>query len=459
MAYALLRALAGIALRWYYRDIQVSGSDRIPRHGPLLLAVNHPNALVDALLVGWIMPRRVLITAKATIFKNPVGAILLRWLGVLPLRRASDEAAAGASISAARNAETFRAVQNALATGRCILIFPEGKTPEEPSLAPLKTGAARMALHARDSGVSNLAILPIGLVFERKERPRSRVFVEIGEPILVDQWRADSARSASDALTVEIESRLRALTLSYPDADAATRATKLAMALASVVEPIDRIGEVRGFAVEADIAHRVDTLADYLASAGGAMRSRAEFLVERLHAVEATARERGIALDDARIELGHSSALRFILREGWYLLVGGPIALWGRMNHWLPFRAARLLAMRNVESASDPAMRTIVAGAALVLVAYLAQTLLVVWLWGLGVGLLYLLSLPIAADVNFRLTDRLRRAVRRARAYLVMRRDQALRNELAAELARLRDDILVFDEDASAAMRAERVAQ
>lgn len=460
MAYALLRALAGVALRWYYRDIEVAGSDRIPRYGPLLLVVNHPNALVDALLIGWIMPRRVLITAKATIFKNPVGGALLRWLGVLPLRRASDEpvGAKARPVGASRNAETFRAVYDALDAGRCILIFPEGKTPDEPALAPLKTGAARMALHARESGVHNVAILPIGLVFERKERPRSRVFIEIGEPILLEQWHADVA-DAPVELTREIESRLRALTLSYPDADAAARATKLAMTLASLVAPIETVGDVRGFAVETTIARHVDTLVAFLAADTGPMRARAESLVSRLHAVEAEARDRGIALEDARIELAPRRALRFILREGSWLVVGAPIALWGRINHWLPFRVARSLAMRNVESAADPAMRTIVAGAALVLISYLAQTLIVASIWGALAALLYLISLPIAADINFLLTDRMRRAMRRARAYLALRRDPTLRRRLETELASLHDDVLAFDRDASAAMRARETAQ
>jgi 1-acyl-sn-glycerol-3-phosphate acyltransferase len=48
MIYALLRAVAGVALRWFYRDIDVRGMERIPRRRPLLLTVNHPNALVDA---------------------------------------------------------------------------------------------------------------------------------------------------------------------------------------------------------------------------------------------------------------------------------------------------------------------------------------------------------------------------------------------------------------------------
>jgi 1-acyl-sn-glycerol-3-phosphate acyltransferase len=456
VAYALLRALAGVALRWYYRDIEIAGRERIPRRGPLLLVVNHPNALVDALLVGWIMHRRVLITAKATIFRNPIGGALLRWLGVLPLRRASDEPAAGNghAAGAARNAETFQAVQDALTKGRCILIFPEGKTPDEPGLAPLKTGAARMALHARESGVRGLAILPIGLVFERKQRPRSRVFAEIGEPIALDVWQPRDAKSAAEALTAEIERRLRALTLSYPDADSAARASQLAMALASLIEPTTRLGDERGYAVETAIARQVESLTASLASGDDALRARAEGLVARLHAVQAEARQRGVALDDARIDVRRRSAFRFVLREVGLLMVGGPVALWGRINHWLPFGAARAIAMSNVESTADPAMRTIVAGAALVLIAYLAQTAIVWHLWGATVGALYLVSLPIAADINFSLTDRMRRAVRRATAYRALRRDAVFRRALEAELASLRGDVLEFNRAATAASAA-----
>jgi len=125
--YALLRALAGIALRWFYRSIQVEGRERISRRGPILFVVNHPNALVDAMLVGWAVPRRVLLTAKATIFRNPLGAMLLRWVGVVPLRRASDEKAKRET-DRSRNDDTFLAVRKALQLGGAVLIFPEGKS-------------------------------------------------------------------------------------------------------------------------------------------------------------------------------------------------------------------------------------------------------------------------------------------------------------------------------------------
>src|SRR5689334_2687518 len=131
--YVLLRALAGVALRWFYRSIHVEGRERIPRRGPILFVVNHPNALVDALLVGWVVPRRVLLTAKATIFRNAVGAALLRWIGVVPLRRASDEKNPRDHLDPTRNENTFLAVRQALQKGGAVLIFPEGKSHDEPT--------------------------------------------------------------------------------------------------------------------------------------------------------------------------------------------------------------------------------------------------------------------------------------------------------------------------------------
>ena len=111
MLYALLRGLARVALRLFYRDVTVVGRERIPRGGPLLIAVNHPNALVDALTAVAVVPRRVTLTAKATLWENPLLRLLLPRVGIVPLRRAQDErarrkdAAGGAAVAATLTAE------------------------------------------------------------------------------------------------------------------------------------------------------------------------------------------------------------------------------------------------------------------------------------------------------------------------------------------------------------------
>ena len=210
MIYAVMRWITGIAIHWFYRDIRVVGREKIPASVPLLIAVNHQNALVDSLIAGWIMPRRIAMTAKATLTDNPLIGLLFKVIGVVPLRRASDEAqrSNGSPIDRSRNAGAFREILNLLEQHGAVLIFPEGKSHNETGLEPLKTGLARLALQARDErAIRNIRILPLGLIFEEKGTPGTVVGVRIGDAIEMDSWPSDD----HGALTEEIARRLRSV--------------------------------------------------------------------------------------------------------------------------------------------------------------------------------------------------------------------------------------------------------
>lgn len=211
MIYSVLRWIAGIALHWFYRDIRIMGADRIPRNGPVLIAVNHQNALVDSLMVGWLMPRRVTMTAKATLADNPLVSLVFRVVHVVPLRRTSDEPRnSDSTFKRSRNAGAFREILSVLRGNGAVLIFPEGKSHNETGLEPLKTGLARLALQARDeTELSGLRILPVGLIFEDKGVPGTAVAAHIAEPIDMDTW-PDSNRLN---LTAEIANRIRAVSV------------------------------------------------------------------------------------------------------------------------------------------------------------------------------------------------------------------------------------------------------
>jgi 1-acyl-sn-glycerol-3-phosphate acyltransferase len=210
MIYRGLRWVNGIALHWFYRDIRVTGRNRIPVSAPLLIAVNHQNALVDSLIVGWVVPRRIVMTAKATLLSNPLIALVFRVLGVVPLRRVSDEAreSNGPPVDRSRNTGAFEEILNLLGKSGAVLIFPEGKSHNEVGLEPLKTGLARLALQARDKrSIKGVTILPLGLVFEDKGMPGTIAGVHVGEPIEMDSW----PNTDHVALTEEIAKRLRAV--------------------------------------------------------------------------------------------------------------------------------------------------------------------------------------------------------------------------------------------------------
>ena len=210
MIYAALKWVTGIAIHWFYRDIRVVGQEKVPVGAPLLIAVNHQNALVDSLIVGWVMPRRIAMTAKATLTDNPIIALLFKIIGVVPLRRASDEAkkSNGSPIDRSRNVGAFEEILNLLEQKGAVLIFPEGKSHNETGLEPLKTGLARLALQARDDlSIRNIRILPIGLVFEDKGTPGTVVGARIGDAIEMDSWPNEDHA----ALTEEITRRLRSV--------------------------------------------------------------------------------------------------------------------------------------------------------------------------------------------------------------------------------------------------------
>jgi 1-acyl-sn-glycerol-3-phosphate acyltransferase len=243
MIYRLFRWFTGIALHWFYSSIQVIGRDRIPESGPVILAASHHNALVDALIAGWIAPRRITLTAKATLMDNAFLAWLFPLVGVVPLRRAADELQKNreGSPDIARNASAFVHILDVLEKGGMILIFPEGISHSQPELAPLKTGASRMALEARDRRhIGSLQIIPLGLSFEDKGNPGTAVLAEVGEPILMDEI----GEIGVDELTSVIAERLAAVSLKMPEPSPDREAVKRKGAIHPLASPLGAWGEL-----------------------------------------------------------------------------------------------------------------------------------------------------------------------------------------------------------------------
>jgi glycerol-3-phosphate O-acyltransferase/dihydroxyacetone phosphate acyltransferase len=449
MLYRILRATADVALHWYYADVVVQGRERIPQHAPLIITANHPNALVDALIVGTTMRRRVLLTAKATLFENPLLAALLCAVGVVPLRRAKDEPDSAGATSAARNSDAFRLVTQALERQGVVLVFPEGISHDEPTLAPLKTGAARMALAASAGGARGLHILPLGMIYEQKERPRSRVLIRIGEPLDVDAWLGTTGAPDAARLTTDITTAMRRVTLNFASEARAGRVVALARALAAIVEHPASIGQPQSLATEAEIAHRIEMATDELTNAPRDIVDQADAFITHVESLEARLREQSVTLADVHISPDVRPGARFVLREGLLTIAAFPVALLGRITHWIPLRLARFLALRTTvedPSRDQPAMRTIVLGLAFVLVWYALQSMLVTrWFGGLA-ALLWLVAIFLAARVDFLLRDRLRRGWRRARTYRALRADPAFRQRLLDEIRLLVAEALTLEQ-------------
>jgi glycerol-3-phosphate O-acyltransferase / dihydroxyacetone phosphate acyltransferase len=241
----LIHAAISIALRLFFRRIETSNVERVPRDAPVIFVLNHPNGLVDPALVFVSLPRRVSFLAKSTLFDIPVGGAIIRALEALPVYRRID--AAG---DMSKNRETFRVCRELLARNRCIAIFPEGISHDETKLKPIKTGAARIALGAlgvepaerpeertrrgenaaetsaaeiRDPPPKiDLRIMAVGLFYTSKTTFRSEALIRYGEIFAVEPVALDAdgepPREAVEALTEKIEKALRDVTLNLESA-------------------------------------------------------------------------------------------------------------------------------------------------------------------------------------------------------------------------------------------------
>lgn len=204
---ALVRAWALGLVRLFYPWRAVSGAARLPASGPVILVANHPNGLIDPLILRVAVGRPVAFLGKSTFWDNPVSKLGMDAFGALPVYRAHEA-------DTRKNEATFAACHTLLREGGWLALFPEGKSHDETTLQPLKTGAARIALGA---GAPGLHIVPVGLLYEEKAVFRSPVAVAVGAPIPVNP--GDPAdRAAVTALTEQIEEALGAVVLEAENA-------------------------------------------------------------------------------------------------------------------------------------------------------------------------------------------------------------------------------------------------
>jgi 1-acyl-sn-glycerol-3-phosphate acyltransferase len=196
-----LEWLSGTIVKIFFREILIEGKENLPDSGPILFTPNHPNALLDPLLVQFFASDfKVRFVAKAPLFKIPIFGSVLRAMGAIPVVRKID---VNTNVD---YTHFFSACVDALKQGDSIAIFPEGRSLPQPFLAPMRTGPARLFFMAHDQGTKP-HIVPVGLNYERGSIFRSSVQISIAPEIVTtpfeEQYKKDPA-SAVRNLTDEI---------------------------------------------------------------------------------------------------------------------------------------------------------------------------------------------------------------------------------------------------------------
>lgn len=303
--------------------------------GPLLVVANHPNSLMDALVILAVAGRRVRPLARAPLFDRPLFGHVLRGMGGLPVYRPQDD-----PNLTYRNETTFDAAVAALRAGEAVLIFPEGVSHSEPRVAPLRTGAARIALPAEDGTGWRLGlrILPVGLTYERKALFRGRVAVAIGTPFEVGPWRRAYERNPQEAvrqLTQAIADALERVAISLPSWE-----DWAIVSAAAEIFPREK-GWVRAREPDAPAAKLIlmQRFAEGLRWLRGADPERAERIAVAVRTYRRRVARLGVAEGDIPDAYDLAATLRYAFRSGAALLFLAPLAALGAMAWYLPFKA------------------------------------------------------------------------------------------------------------------------
>ena len=190
----------------FYSNIEISGLERVPKDGGMIIVSNHPNGIIDPIPLMIRLDRPVAFLAKSTIWAIPIVRNILDSFGALPIYRHKDDGQRGGpnGDAAARNEATFARARQLIQSGEALALFPEGVTHSESQLLPLRTGAARIALEneVEMGWPGETSIVPIGLWYADKTRFRSHVLLVVGKPFNLKNYADTYAKD--DRETVRI---------------------------------------------------------------------------------------------------------------------------------------------------------------------------------------------------------------------------------------------------------------
>ncbi|MBR6538820.1 MAG: 1-acyl-sn-glycerol-3-phosphate acyltransferase [Bacteroides sp.] len=217
--YNLFHYYVNAVIKQSYRKFLYVGKENIPQDGAVIFAINHTNALMDALVLLAIDHKPKVFVARADIFKIRPLAKFFTFLKIMPIMRLRD-----GIDQVKKNQETIDKAVDVLKDKIPFCIFPEGTHQAKYSSLPLSKGIFRIAFQAQELMPNMpLYIVPVGLTYGSFFRFRSTIRVQIGQPINVSKFIADRSELSQpeqmNAMKDVLTERLHANTFYIPNND------------------------------------------------------------------------------------------------------------------------------------------------------------------------------------------------------------------------------------------------
>lgn len=201
MLYSLLKIPARIALPFYCRKIIITNKQLLKTKGPLLLACNHPNSFLDAVILATLFEQPVYSLARGDAFNKKWAAFLLKEFNILPVYRQREGAE-----HLHKNYETFDACKEIFKQNGIVLIFSEALCENEWKLRTIKKGTARLAASAWEENIP-LHILPVGINYSCFHFFGKNIHLHFGD-IIKQPAAAYEKAKLLNSITGELENQL-----------------------------------------------------------------------------------------------------------------------------------------------------------------------------------------------------------------------------------------------------------
>lgn len=183
--YSLLKPIVDWNVKHSYRKVEVIGKENIPADGAVIIAPNHCNTLMDALVVLRAFKDESVFGARADLFNKPFVAKLMYFVRILPMVRQRDGLR-----NVLKNNETQEVIVEILENKVRFCMYPEGKHRPAHSLQTLGKGTFRAALAANSKFGDKMPvyIVPAGIEYGDYFRYRSTSLLTFGEAINVTEF-------------------------------------------------------------------------------------------------------------------------------------------------------------------------------------------------------------------------------------------------------------------------------
>lgn len=201
------------SLFFYSKKIRVEGKENIPKNGAVLFMVNHPNGLLDPLVVAVNNPRILHFLVQAAVFRNPSVRKILGTLNLMPIYRIRDGIR-----GLDRNQEIFENCYSIFKKEGAIMIFPEGSHDRRRTVRPLSKGFTRILYGALERNPKiDIRIVPVGLTYQNPSIFPGKVVVRYGKPILANPYHNEKKQVVKTKELKEfISNRLKELSVHIP---------------------------------------------------------------------------------------------------------------------------------------------------------------------------------------------------------------------------------------------------